>query len=257
MKKILKKVYLELLKIFTPKVKINDYSIKHYGTLYGGYDIVDNIEIKNFVSCGLGEDASFDVEVLDKKECNVYIVDPTPRALKHFDKIKNNFGSNKKVAYSNNGNQPIESYNLRKVNNQNFILIKKAIFDSSVSKIKLYKPNDDNFVSASINYKENNSENFFFAEVITLDKIVEKYELNKIDLLKLDIEGSEVQVIKDFLKKKIFPTQILIEYTNIRSFNILKHIEIFFIDLQLKKNNYNLVFQNKKGDFTYLYEEKI
>ena len=32
---------------------------KHYGTLYGGYDIVDNIEIKNFVSCGLGEDASF------------------------------------------------------------------------------------------------------------------------------------------------------------------------------------------------------
>ena len=67
----------------------------------------------------------FDVEVLDKKECNVYIVDPTPRALKHFDKIKNNFGSNKKVAYSNSGNQPIESYNLRKVNNQNFILIKK------------------------------------------------------------------------------------------------------------------------------------
>ena len=92
-----------------------------------------------------------------------------------FDKIKNNFGFNKKAAYSNSGNQPIESYDLRKANNQNFMLIKKAIFDSSVSKIKLYKPNDDSFVSASINNKENNSENFFFAEVITLDKIVEEY----------------------------------------------------------------------------------
>jgi len=61
----------------------------------------------------------------------------------------------------------------------------------------------------------------------------------------------------DFLRKKIFPTQILIEYTNIRSLNILKHLEIFLIDLQLRKNNYNLVFQNKKGDFTYLYKEKI
>ena len=36
-----------------------------------GYDIVDNIEIKTLISCGLGEDASFDVEILDKKECNV------------------------------------------------------------------------------------------------------------------------------------------------------------------------------------------
>ncbi len=101
MNKILKKVYLNILKIFSPKVKINDYSIKHYGTLYGGYDIVDNIEIKNFISCGLGEDASFDVEILNKKGCNVYIIDPTPKALEHFDKIKKNFGINKKVVYSN------------------------------------------------------------------------------------------------------------------------------------------------------------
>ena len=257
MHKILKKIYLKILKFFTPKVQINKYVVKHYGTLYGGYDIVDDLEIKNFISCGLGEDASFDVEILDKKKCNVYIVDPTPKALEHFDKIKKNFGINKKVTYSSSGNQPIESYDLRKVNDHNFILIKKAIFDSSESKIKLYKPNDNNYVSASIDFKGNNSQDFFFAEVTTLDKIVEEYKLKKIDLLKLDIEGSEIRVIKDFLRKKIFPTQILIEYTNIRSLNILKHLEIFLIDLQLKKNNYNLVFQNKKGDFTYLYEEKI
>jgi hypothetical protein len=36
--------------------------------------------------------------------------------------------------------------------------------------------------------------------------------LTTIPLLKLDIEGAEIEVILDMLAKRIFPSQILVEY---------------------------------------------
>jgi hypothetical protein len=40
-------------------------------------------------------------------------------------------------------------------------------------------------------------------------------EIDHIDILKLDIEGAENQVIPSLLKKRIFPTQILVEFDEI------------------------------------------
>ena len=255
MKQFLKNLYISLLNKISPKVNILNYQINHYGTNYGGYDIVDDLNIKNVISCGLGEDASFDVEIINKKKCNVYIADPTPRSIKHYEQIKNEFGSKKNAQYSLNGNQPINSYDLENINEKNFVLIDKAMYDSSKSKIKLYQPINDNYVSASIDQKKNYSNNFFYADIITIDQIINEYQLESIDLLKLDIEGAEIQVIYDFLNKKIFPKQLTIEFTHIRSLNLFDHLRIFFTDKKLKRNNYSLVFKNKKGDFTYIHQK--
>lgn len=255
MKKFLKKLYIFFINKINPKTDISNYQINHYGTNYGGYDIVDSLDIKNVISCGLGEDASFDVEIINKKNCIVYTVDPTPRAIKHYDQIKKKFGSKKNASYSIDGNQPINTYDLENINEKNFILINRAMYDSSKSKIKLYQPLNDNYVSASIDQKKNYSQNFFYAEVITLDKIISEYQLEGIDLLKLDIEGSEIEVIYDFLKKNIYPKQLTVEFTHTRSLNLFDHLRIFFADRKLKKNNYTLVFKNKKGDFTYIHEK--
>ena len=198
MKKILKQIYLFFLKSLSPKVESSKYQINHYGTNYGGYDIIDNLEIKNVISCGLGEDASFDVEILNRKNCKVYMVDPTPKAIKHYEQIRNNFGSKRKFEYSNDGKQPVESYNLEKINETNFILIDKAIYNSSKKWLKLYQPLNENFVSASLNQIKNHNQKFFYAEIITLDEIIKQYKVHNIDLLKLDIEGAEVDVIHDF-----------------------------------------------------------
>jgi FkbM family methyltransferase len=256
MKTIFKFFYQKFLNLFLPKVKDTNFNIKHYGTYYGGYDIVDDVEIKNVVSCGLGEDASFDIEIINKKNSVVYAVDPTPKSIVYYQKIRENFGSTKTESYSSDGNQSIRSYDLKNVSENNFILVNYAIYNSSKREVKLYYPANKNFVSTSINKNKNYSEDFFYAKIITLDQLIEKFLLKDIDLLKLDIEGAEIEVIKDFLNKKIFPKQIAVEFTNIRSFNFFDRLKIFLINRRLEKNNYILVFENKKGDFTYLFKKR-
>ena len=44
------------------------------------------------VSCGLGNDASFDIDYINKYNAKVIIADPTPAAKKHYENIVNNFG---------------------------------------------------------------------------------------------------------------------------------------------------------------------
>ena len=72
------------------------------------------------------------------------------------------------------------------------------------------------------------------------------------DILKLDIEGGEISVLKNILNKKIFPKQILVEYKNIKSINIFKLFKIYKINKGLLKNGYSVININPKGDYTYL-----
>ena len=65
------------------------------GTKYGGWSLVDEDNLKNstIISAGLGEDASFDIEFASKYDARIIIVDPTPRAIKHYDEIINSLGN--------------------------------------------------------------------------------------------------------------------------------------------------------------------
>jgi hypothetical protein len=42
--------------------------------------------------------------------------------------------------------------------------------------------------------------------------LLEKYELRSVRLMKLDIEGAEVAVIKHMMKNSILPRQLLVEF---------------------------------------------
>jgi len=54
------------------------------GTEYGGWIIPDEIgESAICYSAGIGEDASFDISLIKRYGCNVYSVDPTPRAIEY------------------------------------------------------------------------------------------------------------------------------------------------------------------------------
>ena len=252
MKKIIKKFYFLLLKYINPKVDKNTDKLTHYGTKYGGYDIVDNQKIFNVISCGLGEDASFDIEIINAKNCKVIAVDPTPRAATHFKTIMENVGNSRKTDYSNDGFQENSAYNLEKINKRNYKLIDSAVFDKSKKQIKLFFPKNENHVSASLDLTNKYSENFFFANCISIKEILNKFEISSLDVLKLDVEGAEIHIIKDILDDRIFPNQLLVEYTHIRSINFFQHLKIFFIHRSLKKVGYKLIKINEKGDFTYL-----
>ena len=250
-KKIINKINSKLFK-FNPTFKKNINLIK-IGTTYGGYDIIDeNLKEPIVLSCGLGEDASFDVDMINNFNAKVFVIDPTPRSKIYFNKLKDNFGSPKTIDYNESGYLKSSCYDLRKVNMENLIFIDKAIWSENNTELKLYYPIEESHVSLSINKKKNYSENSLLkVQTINYDKIIELYGLKKIDILKLDIEGAEVETLKSVLKNKILPNQILVEFDLRRNPSLATNLLLKKIHQKVCEK-YDLININNKGDFTYL-----
>ncbi len=228
------------------------------GTEYGGWSFVDEDNLKNctIISAGLGEDASFDIEFASKYDARIIIVDPTPRAIKHYDEIINSLGNSSKTEYLEGGKQPINSYNLINLKKENLILLKKALWNKN-EKLRFFSPPNPEHVSYSIiNYQNQYKKNTNFIEVdaITIDKLLDKLNLNKDDipLIKLDIEGAEIEFLVDCFIKCFRPRQILVEFDELHfpSRRVFKRVT--YINQILINNNYQLIKTDGKADFLYL-----
>src|SRR5271170_2515948 len=81
------------------------------GSDYGGWTFEPSPDLQEcvIVSCGLGEDGSFDVEFASRFHAKIIIVDPTPRAIRHFEKIQERIGQPAVQSYLDGGKQPIDS----------------------------------------------------------------------------------------------------------------------------------------------------
>ena len=77
--------------------------------------------------------------------------------------------------------------------------------------LKFYKQDNPNYVSQSL---ENNmfGINYDIVKVDTIKNIMNELNHNNIDLLKLDIEGSECDVLDKMLDDNILPKYLCIEY---------------------------------------------
>ena len=85
-------------KLYGPRIKIEGKSeLLRLGSQYGGWVLVPNESLKGatILSCGLGEDASFDVKIAKFYQARVVIVDPTPRAIEHFNAVMSRMGQPK------------------------------------------------------------------------------------------------------------------------------------------------------------------
>src|SRR5262245_23923222 len=87
------------------------------GTGYGGWWFVDEPGLQGavIVSCGLGEDGSFDVEFAARYGATVLMVDPTPRAISHFAGILSRLGRSAEEGYTSSGAQSLRAYNLSRI----------------------------------------------------------------------------------------------------------------------------------------------
>ena len=74
------------------------------GTDYGGWLIPKKISLNEnsiVYSGGAGEDISFDLKLQDKYNCNILLIDPTQKAVKHYDEVKKYY-ENKNNTFSGN-----------------------------------------------------------------------------------------------------------------------------------------------------------
>ena len=140
------------------------------GTTYGGWMIDLNLVPKGstIISAGVGEDISFDLVMINEKNCKIVGIDPTPKSHLFIEKQKNLF---------------------------NFDLIKKVLHSQHDDVVKLYKNKNREHVSESILPTHDAVLGFdsYYSDTVSLENLFEEYK--DISIIKMDIEGSEYDVI--------------------------------------------------------------
>ncbi|MCF6297247.1 MAG: FkbM family methyltransferase [Flavobacteriaceae bacterium] len=158
-----------------------------YGNHYGGFYInPDLVNTESIVySFGIGEDISFDLDLINKHKCHVFGFDPTPKSINWIktQKLPNNF----------------KFYEYGIGNTDEFV--------------NFYLPKNKNHVSGSI-VEHNNIDKYSVinVELKSLKTILNKLGHDHIDILKMDIEGAEYDVLDNILSNEISITQILVEF---------------------------------------------
>ena len=241
------------------KLEFNEINnIIYMGSNYGGWSFLDDKDLENkiIISAGLGEDASFDIELINKYNCKIIVVDPTPRAIDHYNEIIKSTGEPKNDSYQEGGNQIISSYDLTNINNKNFILVKRGLHNLDNEELKFFAPPNKNHVSYSIidwqnNYKKESD--FIKIKTITIKSILKEFDIKNFEMIKLDIEGSEVEVLNQMIDDKIFPNQILVEFDELNKINKVSIERFFDIHQKLLSKEYKLIrTQSKFPDFLYI-----
>lgn len=208
----------KLRAVLRPRPKARKHAEKATaGSPYGGWVFLDDVDLYQglVISAGLGEDASFDVEIASIYGCRVISVDPTPRAISHFREIQDRIGQPRTRPYSFRGNQDPGAYPLDRVGSEQLVLVDAALTGAE-GQVSLFAPPNPEDVSYSIsdfqNARKMDGEKIM-VDGVSYESLIRDYcGGGELALVKLDIEGAEVQVIPQLTQNAVLPRQILVEF---------------------------------------------
>lgn len=148
-------------------------------------------------SVGVGTDISFDLALIEQTGATVHAFDPTPRSIEWIKE------------------QPLpEKFK--------FYDYGLAAFDGNLSFFVPRKQASAHYTPVKLEQGQDDSRRFE-APVFSLKTIMNKLGHQRLDLLKIDIEGGEYDVLKDLLASQIEVDQLLIEFHhNYRSVSFSK-----------------------------------
>lgn len=136
-------------------------------------------------SFGIGQDISFSKNLIEKFQCTVYGFDPTPKSIDWISKY----------------NPPVGFH----------------FFDYGIATatglVKLNLPKNSDYVSGRIVEQSNvSSDSSILVKMKTFSDLTDELGHKVINVLKLDVEGTEYDVIDDILNSGVWIDQILIEF---------------------------------------------
>lgn len=155
------------------------------GSGYGGY-VVPGKAIESgwaCVSAGLGEDVTFELELGRRHGCTVHAFDPVPQAIRHVEPIAER--------------EP------------QLVLHPYGLWTSD-SMQRFYEPSERGHVSHSISNLQQTGE-FVELECRSIRSALREAGLDRLDLLKLDIEGAEYAVLPDVFAEGLSPQVICVD----------------------------------------------
>lgn len=160
-----------------------------YGNIYGGFYVAYEKLGKNSIvySFGIGEDISFDEEIIKRHHNRVFGFDPTPKSIHWIESRRRSLPSE-------------------------FSFFEYGIGEITGKKT-FYLPKNKQHVSGSSVQQTNVDErDTIIVEMKSLKDIAAQLGHPKIDILKMDIEGGEYDVIESLLNSNIEIDQILVEF---------------------------------------------
>jgi FkbM family methyltransferase len=156
------------------------------GTEYGAHCVcLDGLGRDSVVySVGLGEDISFDLELMERCGVSVHGFDPTPRS----------------IAWLKAQDLP-----------SGFILHEVGL-GAQDGELSFNPPENPAHISHTLLDRPETAEASITVPIRRLSSIMEEQGHERLDVLKLDIEGSEYEVIDDLLARGLDIDQLLIEF---------------------------------------------
>ena len=194
------------------RVERHQLQLKRLGSSYGGWVFVhdESLNGARILSCGAGEDISFDIALAAIYNAKVLVVDPTPKAVAHVKAVLERLGNQE----TPRGHVDGLPYDLSGVRLDQLILCNKAVWNEN-TRLRFFSPPNPEHVSHSItNFQHNYAKDTHYIEVdaVTTDQLLSEHQTGTPVMIKLDIEGAEIEVLLDMLAKGIYPKQVLVEY---------------------------------------------
>ena len=199
-----------LLQVIDERALSSNNTLYRLGTKYGGWLLPLNVNLNEESICylaGAGEDISFDCALVEKFGVKARIVDPTPRAISHFEKLRESIQAGKKFPI-NGSSTDFYSISERLLARISFLPYGLAGKDMQM---KFYFPKDPSHVSCSVMNLQNTDE-YFEANCYRLSSLMRTQGDSSIDLLKMDIEGGEYDVLDDLIESRLLPSLLLVEF---------------------------------------------
>jgi FkbM family methyltransferase len=184
--------------------------MERLGTNYGGWIVPDNMKLDVVYSGGVGEDMSFDIKLQTKYDCDIILIDPTTKAVKHFEECQKYFNDKSFKFTGGIQDDYYTSIKNEQPNLNKFFYVQKGLWDQK-DQLKFFRQDNENYVSQSL-IDGMFSKNYDIVEVDTIKNLMEANGHDHIDLLKLDIEGAEIKVINKMLDDGILPKYLCIEF---------------------------------------------
>jgi FkbM family methyltransferase len=185
-------------------------NLVYVGSANHGYTIPANYlsEASVCYCVGAGTDISLDTELAARFKSNVYVFDPMPYALDHFNGLVDSAKAGKRFTADND--KQGYAYTISAERLAAITYCSTGVWDEK-KLVKFYVPSRDNYAGHSITNLQNTAD-YIEAPVDKLANIMRELGHQQLDLLKLEIEGSEYTVINDVLADNLDVKIILVEF---------------------------------------------